>query len=303
MNPGESLPFQYPGPVLSSLTGTSLSSVPEACSVGLRSEERSRGQAQLGCHLYMEPGRFLSLVVWQNPLQTPATCLGPCTDSLRSPPWRAPSLHLLPASGQSPGCLGPRSGPSLSPPLSLALVSAGDGSQMLGVTSYPAKARERCFLGAGNGPPRETPAQPLLPSPSWSGLGPRLAQAVPAPPGLWAFDMGGEVSTVRKVRGGSGPGTEGVNGASGCSPVAGGEIGQTCMPGQSLAWGSGRGRGILAQHPERSRQASGALGSIPTRKVGNLPSGAHGGPHLGQGAGLGFSVSALCCQPGLLFLL
>lgn len=87
------------------------------------------------------------------------------------------------------------------------------------------------------------------------------------------------------------------------SPVAGGEIGQTCIPGQSLAWGSRRGRGILAQHPERSRQASRALGSIPTKKVGDLPSGGHGGPHLGQGAGLGYSISALCGQAGLLFLL
>ena len=217
MNPGESLPFQFPGPGLSSLTGTSLSSVPEACSAGLRSEERSRGQAQLGCCLYLEPGHFLSLVVWQSPLQTPATCLGPCTDSLRSPPWRAPSLHLLPASGQSPGSLGPWSGPSLSPPLSLALVTAGDGSRMLGVTNYPTKAQEGCFLGAANGSPRETPAEPLLPSSSWSGLGPSLAQVVLAPLGLWAFDVGGEVSTLRKVRGGSGPGTGGVNGAGSCS--------------------------------------------------------------------------------------
>lgn len=62
---------------------------------------------------------------------------------------------------------------------------------MLGATSYPAKAREGCFLGAANGPPRETPAEPLLPSLSWSGLGPRLAQAIPAPLGLWTFDVGG----------------------------------------------------------------------------------------------------------------
>ena len=55
------------------------------------------------------------------------------------------------------------------------------------------------------------------------------------------------------------------------------------MPGQSLAWDSGSGRGILAQHPEGSRQASRTLGSIPTRKEGDLPSGGHGGPTLGQG--------------------
>lgn len=197
-----------------------------------------------------------------------------------TPVWAQPLPSLVSGSGVSWGWV-PDAG-------SHQLPSQGPGGMLFG-----------CCQWAPKGDPSTTPP----PLPSWSGLGPRLAQAVPAPPRLWAFDVGGGVSTVRNVRGGSGPGTEGVNGAGGCSPVAGGETGQTCVPGQSLAWGSGRGRGILAQHPERSRQASGALGSIPTRKVGNLPSGGQGGPRLGQGAGFGFSVSAVCGQAGLLFLL
>lgn len=58
---------------LYSLTGTSLSSVPEACSAGLEErgkEQRVRpGRAATPA---AELGRFLSPVVWQGPLQTPA---------------------------------------------------------------------------------------------------------------------------------------------------------------------------------------------------------------------------------------
>lgn len=59
---------------LSSLTGTSLSSVPEACSAGL--EERGKEQrVRPSCAATpaAELGRFLSPAVWQGPLQTPAT--------------------------------------------------------------------------------------------------------------------------------------------------------------------------------------------------------------------------------------
>lgn len=60
---------------------------------------------------------------------------------------------------------------------------------MLGVTSYLAKSQEECFSGAASVEIKWAlggdPSRPLSPTSSWSGLGPRLAQAAPAPLGLW----------------------------------------------------------------------------------------------------------------------
>lgn len=98
--------------------------------------------------------------------------------------------------------------------------------------------------------PKETPAEPLLPSSSWSGLGPSLTQAVLAPLGLWAFNVGGGGRHSQK-------GQEGLVQALGSEwsrwlqsvLLLVGKLDRHAYQGQSLAWGSRRGRGILAQHP------------------------------------------------------